>query len=137
MIVVDTHVLIWAVHDDTRLGKAARKILDEAVALTGIHVAAITPWEIALLSHKGRLALGRETGAWIDAVLALPGMVLRPLLPSIAIDAVRLPGELHADPADRMIIATARAANFPLLTADGAILAYGARGHVAAIDAAL
>ena len=64
-------------------------------------------------------------------------MVLRPLLPSIAIDAVRLPGELHADPADRMIIATARAANFPLLTADGAILAYGARGHVAAIDAAL
>ena len=136
MIVVDTHVLIWAVEDDPRLGDEARRTIAAAQAGSGVHVSAITPWEIAMLTHKGRLSLGRETGAWIDAALGLSGIRLAPIVPAVAIDSVRLPGVFHADPADRLIIATARHAGFPLLTADQAILTYGANGHVAVLDAA-
>lgn len=135
MIVVDTHVLVWALADDARLGRAARAAIEEEAQRAGVLVSAITPWEIAMLAHKGRLALGRETGAWIEAAMAVPGVRLAPLEPAIAVDSVRLPGAIHADPADRIIIATARSFGAPLLTADRAILDYGAAGHVNVLDA--
>ena len=136
MIVIDTHVLVWAVEADvSRVGAKARKMLDAAARARALHVSAITPWEIAMLAHHGRLALGRDVGEWIDQALSLPGVTLAPLEPAIAIDSVRLPGELHKDPADRIIIATARHLGFPVLTGDRAILAYGAKGYVQTIDA--
>ena len=135
MVLIDTHVLIWAVQDDSRLGKRARHAIDAATDAGGLHVSAITPWEIALLAHKGRVTLGKEAGAWIGEALALSGVHLTPLLPSIAVDSVRLPGEAHGDPADRIIIASARHVGVPLLTADKAILRYGEAGYVAVQDA--
>lgn len=96
-------------------------------------ISAITPWEIALLAQKGRLPLGRAIGEWLE--LAIEGMLLAPLTPPIAVDANTLPGELHWDPADRIIVATARALKASLLTADSALLAYGRQGHVSVIDA--
>jgi PIN domain nuclease of toxin-antitoxin system len=130
LIVVDTHVLIWAVEDNARLGRAARETIDRAARTTGVHVSAVTSWEIAMLAQKGRLSLGREIHAWMEATLSLRGIRLAPITPSIAIDSVGLPGSFHADPADRLIIATARETGFPLLTSDQAILRYGAAGHV-------
>ena len=135
MIVVDTHVLVWLLADDARLGEEARAAISAAAMNGGVLVSAITPWEIAMLAHKGRLMLGRETGAWIDAALAAPGIRLAPIEPAVAVDSVRLPGVLHADPADRLIIATARHASGALLTADRAILAYGEQGHVGVMNA--
>lgn len=121
--------------DDARLGAQARRIIDEMIGKSRILVSAITPWEIAMLVQKGRLALGDEVGRWVDSALSLPGLQLAPLEPSIAVDSVRLPGEFHADPADRIIVATARLHRVPLLTADQAILSYGARGHLQALAA--
>ena len=135
MIVLDTHVLIWTVDANPRLGRAARTAIAEAAAEGGVGVSAITPWEIALLSEKGRLHLGRDVGVWIDAALRLPGIRLAPILPAIAIDSVRLPGAFHADPADRLIVATARHHGAALVTADRAILEYAGGGHVRVIDA--
>ncbi len=136
MIVLDTHVLIWAMNDDTRLGTAARAAIEETAQTDRIGISAITPWEIALLAERGRLRLGREVGVWIEAALALPGINLVPIGPTIAIDSVRLPGNFHADPADRFIVSTARHCDACLVTADRAILAYAAGGHVRTIDAA-
>ncbi len=136
MIVIDTHVLIWAVHDDARLGAKARAVIEETARDDRVLVSAITPWEIAMLTQKGRLSLGREVGAWIAEALDLPGIQLAPIEPAIAVDSVRLPEPLPRDPADRLIIATARHANAPLMTADQAILTYAAAGHVSAINAA-
>ena len=135
MIILDTHVLIWTVDADARLGPAARTAIAEAALKESVGISAITPWEIALLSEKGRLRLNRDVGAWIDAALGLPGIRLAPILPAIAVDSVRLPGMFHADPADRLIVATARHHGAPLLTADRAILEYAAGGHVSVIDA--
>lgn len=136
MIVLDTHVLVWTLEDDPRLGPRARAAIDEAAGQGGVLVCAITPWEIAMLVQKGRLALGRDVGEWLDAALNLPSIRLAPLEPAIAVDSVRLPGTLHPDPADRIIVATARHLGVTLLTADRAILDYGAAGHVAVADAA-
>ena len=136
MIVIDTHVLVWTVQAEaSRIGVKARKTLDAAVRADALYVSAITPWEIAMLAHHGRLALGKDVGDWIAQALALPGVNLAPLEPAIAVDSVRLPGDLHKDPADRFIIATARHLGLPVMTGDRTILAYGAAGYAQTIDA--
>lgn len=122
--------------DDPRLGAWTRTQIEAAARANEVLVSAITPWEIAMLSGKGRLALGREIGDWLDEALATPGIALAPITPGIAVDSVGLPGDFHADPADRLIVATARHANATLFTADRAILDYADAGHVKAADAA-
>ena len=137
MILLDTHVLIWSLQDAAALGPEARILLDEEILAEGLMISAITVWEIALLAKKSRIVLGMDVLKWIEDVLALPGLILGALDPPIAVGSVMLPGDLHNDPADRIIIATARQHNLPLLTADQAILDYGAAGHVNVIDARL
>lgn len=135
MILLDTHVLIWSLQDADALGPEARLLLDEEILAEGLMISAITVWEIALLAKKARIVLGMDVLKWIEDALALPGLVLGALDPPIAVGSVMLPGDLHNDPADRIIIATARQHNLPLLTADQAILDYGGAGHVNVIDA--
>jgi len=132
MILLDTVALIWATMDDPRLGKESRSWIERE---TAISVSAITPWEVTMLAQKGRISLNQEPLAWIEAILAVPQVRLAPIEPSIAVDAGRLPGAIHGDPADRLIIATARALSCPLLTSDRRILDYSRQGHVEAFDA--
>jgi PIN domain nuclease of toxin-antitoxin system len=134
VILLDTHVLIWFVQADSSLGARTRKQIETAQQAEGIGISAITPWEVAMLVGKKRVSLGRPAGEWVSRVLALGGMRLIPLEPLIAVAAGELAG-LHGDPADRILIATARHYETPLLTADRAILGYGVAGHVEAIDA--
>jgi PIN domain nuclease of toxin-antitoxin system len=135
MIVVDTHVLVWIMMDDDRLGRQSRSLLEKARREDGVHVSAIAPWEIAMLVDKDRLSLGRRTEDWIKAALSEAGIFLMPIEPAIAVDAGQLPGDLHGDPADRLTTATARAKDCLLMTADRRILDYGAAGHVGVVDA--
>ena len=136
MIVLDTHVLVWALQDDPKLGPKAKTLIDEQIH-DGVLVPAISIWEIALLVKKGRLGLASGLMRWVAQALDLPGLFLAPLEPSISIDSVMLPGDFHSDPADRIIVATARYHEAPLLTVDRAILDYADAGHVQAIDANL
>ena len=135
MILLDTHVLVWSVDGHPRLGVAAGARIEETRRTDRVGVSAMTPWEIALLVEKGRLRLAMEVAAWMETVLGAQGIDLLPIEPAIALDSVRLPGGFHADPVDRLIVATARHWGVPLLTADRTILAYAADGHVQAIDA--
>ena len=135
MILLDTHVLVWAVEGDRRLGANAAAAIEEARRSDRVGVSAITPWEIALLAQRGRLRLALDVGAWIDAALGAQGVEVLPIEPAIAVASVRLPSEFHADPADRFIVATARHWRTSLVTADGAIATYAAAGHLRVIDA--
>ncbi len=135
VILIDTHVLIWLVHGNPRLGMKARAAIDRAAAAGALHISSITPWEIAMLDQKGRLSLGKDVSVWIKEALDLPGVQLTPFLPSIAVDSVRLPAAAPADPADRIIIASARHLGVGLLSADKPILRYGRAGYVAVQDA--
>ena len=137
MIVVDTHVLVWALESDNRLGPVARRSIETAEREGHIFVSAITSWEIALLVHEGRLVLSQAIRQWMTAAFGLPALRLVPIEPALAVDSVSLPGAILSDPADRLIVATARHLALPLLTADRAIIVYAASGHVQVIDAAL
>ncbi len=120
---LDTHTLIWALEAPEQLPARIQALLSDPANLP-FGVAAITPWEIAMLASRGRLQLGRPVSEWLAAALNPDFVSLLPLLPPIAVDSCSLPGSFHADPADRMIVATARHHGLTLLTADAAIQAY-------------
>ncbi len=84
---------------------------------------------------KGRLVLDRDVGEWVQAALAPPAIRLIPLTPEIAVASTRLPGILHADPADRIIAATARHCGAILMTDDRLLLEYGTSKHLKIIQA--
>ena len=73
MTLLDTHVLVWLLSGNSRLGGQARPLIQRAAEENTLLVSAITPWEIAMLVSKGRLALDRDVGEWVKAALALPG----------------------------------------------------------------
>jgi PIN domain nuclease of toxin-antitoxin system len=131
-VLLDTHTLVWLVNGDTQLSLRAQRAIADASRLW---VSAITPWEIAMWVAKGRLALSKDVLEWVDDVLALPGITLAPIDPAIAVASTRLPGELHGDPADRLIVATARHLGATLVTADDKLLTYGGLGHVEVLPA--
>ncbi len=135
MILLDTHVVIWAAMDDPRLGKVAREQIESFDRSNPFGVSAISAWEIALLVQKGRVNLGAPARPWLSQLMKHLGWQNQPVDFDIAIESVDLPGVFHSDPADRIIIATARLNNFTILTADRAILGYAAAGHVKALDA--
>lgn len=123
MIVLDTHIWVWWVHGDSSLSAAARTFLD-ASEQTGIAVSAISCWEIAKLVERGRLTLPCPVLDWLQQALAYPGVRLIELSPRICVEAAQLPGTFHRDPADQIIVSTARVLDAPLMTADGKILSY-------------
>ena len=98
-------------------------------------VSAISVWEIAQLEAARRIQLSVDVRAWVGRALAFPGVQLKGLSPAIAIESTRLPGSLHRDPADRILIATARLTGAALVTCDERILTYAKQGHVKVIDA--
>lgn len=135
MIVIDTHALVWIVEGAPDLGVLARTLIEDELAADGVMIAPISFWEIAMLIDKGRLTLGRPLVVWWNRVVAMSGFIVADLTPEIGIDAGTLPGNIHGDPADRLIIATARGLGCPVLTADKRVLDYAAAGHVQAIGA--
>ncbi len=137
MIVIDTHVLVWAMENDRSLGVEAAALIDEATASDGAYISAMTCWEVSMLVDRGKLGFRQGIRAWMNETLSQPGIFLAPVGHEIAVEAGGLPGRPHGDPCDRIIMTTARILRCPLLTADGAILDYAATGHLTAIDARL
>jgi PIN domain nuclease of toxin-antitoxin system len=135
-VLLDTHVLVWLMQGSERLGPQARAAVEAAtVGQAGVKVAAISIWEIGMLVAKGRLVLDRDVGEWVQQALSLPGLSIVGLDPEIAIAATRLPADMHGDPADRLIVASARHLGGVVLTEDRLILEYAAAGHVRALRA--
>lgn len=131
LLLLDTHIWLWfALGNSVRLGEGARRQIEEAAHTGKLTVSAITLWEIAMLEAKGRIILGTPCEKWIKQALKLPGLRLIGLEPEIAVAAPHLPGEFHPDPADRILVATARALDATLATADQRIIAYGKAGYL-------
>jgi len=122
MIVIDTHIWVWWVQNDTRLTAKYQQWLRENES-DGIGVSIVSCWEVAKLVEKGRLILPLPINEWLEAALAYPGVRLLDLTLPIVIDSTQLAG-FHSDPFDQMIVATARFYDSPLLTADAKILNY-------------
>lgn len=98
-----------------------------------VRVSPISAWELGLLSSKDRLPTRRAPLALFGEVVATKGIRVEPLSPEVLIESSFLPGTLHRDPADRILVATARAHDLTLVTRDVAILDYARQGHVSAL----
>ena len=136
-LLLDTHVLLWLMFGDPMLGPSARRAIAHVSTERRLLVSAITPWEIGMLASKKRINLLRDPLEWIRSALSLPGVTLVPLLPEIAVGCNHLPFEMHPDPADRILVATARHLGATLVTADRALLEIARQGNFAVMDAAL
>ena len=135
LILLDTHALVWSVEERPRLGSGAKRAINIAARLNQVAVSAISPWEIALLVSKGRLNLSTDVMVWVREALSKPGVNLVPLEPEIVVASTRLPFEMHPDPADRILVATARHLGATLVTADKSLLELAKKGHFRAMDA--
>lgn len=123
MLILDTHIWVWWNQLDPRL-KPDQLDCIENERSKGIGIPTISLVEISRLVQRGRLVLPKPVDKWFDIALAQEGVILIPITPAIAIDAADLPGGFHKDPADRLIVATARTYDSSLLTADREILKY-------------
>jgi PIN domain nuclease of toxin-antitoxin system len=119
---VDTHIFLWWFEADRHLSKAERRVLGKASAENPILVSDITLWEIATLIELGRIRLGLPLRQWLDQATAPPLVERVPISPAIAAETATLPGHFHRDPADRIIVASARVTGATLLTHDDRIL---------------
>ncbi len=123
MIMLDTHMWIWWVHADNNLSQKHFDLIQEQEK-SGLGVSIISCWEVAKLAEYNRLSLPCTTSEWFEEALNYPGITLVDLTPRIVIESTQLPDRFHRDPADQLIVATARIHNLPLLTADSKIVEY-------------
>jgi PIN domain nuclease of toxin-antitoxin system len=124
MIVLDTHAWVWWVSNPEMLSDTARQVIDDAVRRRELFISTISAWEVAMLVEKERLSLALDARDWISRSEALPFVTFVPLSTAIAVESVRLPGFPHADPADRIIVATAMSLGARLVTKDEKLLRY-------------
>lgn len=135
-MLLDTHVWVWLMEGVAGLSSRCLATIRAATADGRLFVSAISVWEVGMLVATGRLALRRDVRSWVSDAIGLEGLRLAALTADVALDGALLPGSPHADPVDRLLIATARALEATLVTRDRATLQYGAAGHVAVLDAA-
>jgi PIN domain nuclease of toxin-antitoxin system len=123
MIVLDTHIWLWWTHDDDHLPVEYSELLQQHEN-EGLGVSVISCWEVAKLMEYQRLTLPCSVNEWFKTALAYPHIKLLNLTPEIALESTQLPQPFHKDPADQMIVATARICNCPLMTVDSKIRNY-------------
>ena len=119
---LDTHAWIWWVDHDPRLGRRFLEALDGLPAETRPAISDISLWEVATLVERGRVRFRIPFAEWLQAAAHPRTVIVLPITPVIAGEVASLPSSFHRDPADRVIVATSRALNLPLLTRDQLIL---------------
>ncbi len=124
MIVLDTHVWVWWLSGFEPLSRKARRIVESGAENRAIHISSISAWEVAQLAIRGRLQLTVDPSDWIAQAEGLPFFTFVPVDNRIVVKSVRLPGPLHQDPADRIIVATALLLGATLVTKDAKLLRY-------------
>jgi PIN domain nuclease of toxin-antitoxin system len=132
-LLLDTHAAIW-ITEDQPLAQGALEVIDLAYqAGSAVFVSAITAWEVGLLVSRNRLSLTSMPERWFQRLLTIPGFQLAGLSPNLLIASSFLPGTPPRDPADRIILATARDLGATLITRDRALLKYSEDGQVTAV----
>ncbi|MBI4872549.1 MAG: type II toxin-antitoxin system VapC family toxin [Candidatus Riflebacteria bacterium] len=115
---LDTHILLWWLGDARLLSRAQHAAIQEARPESPLLVAGITLWEVATLHELGRIRLALPLREWLEQATAPPLVERCDLTPAIASELATFPKSFHRDPADRIIVATARVLGATLLTSD-------------------
>lgn len=134
-LLLDTHVWIWYVIGSNEINKALRKEIGNAIKNNHIYIAAISLWEISMLESRRRIILEMPCLEWIKNAIDYTHAQILQLSPEIAVESCNLPDSFHDDPADRLIVATARVAALQIVTRDSRILDYSKRKFISAVKA--
>ena len=121
---LDTHVWIWWHMRPERLSAEAKRRISDPSQYEELLLSAISPWEFCKLLELGRIAISCDPEEWLDRALNMVRLRLVPLTPRISYKSTALPVPLHGDPADQIIVATAREESATVLTADKRIRGY-------------
>jgi PIN domain nuclease of toxin-antitoxin system len=125
LLLLDTHVWLWMLEGNPRIGAAARKAISAASVSNSLRISAISIFEVALLIRKNRIVLsGTDSAAWMESALSIQGLSVIPVDARIALRSQQLESDFQPDPADRFIVATSLLEKCRLVTADKAILAF-------------
>ena len=121
---LDTHAWLWWVSEDRQLSTKARAAIKKSQDEHGLSLSFISIWEVAKKIEKGQLALDRPLDEWLDAATTVPGLRIVELTRPILVESCRLPQPFIGDPADQILVATARHDGSTLITKDRRIRAY-------------
>lgn len=131
LLLLDTHVWIWLmIGSDELKSSKCLPVIEQSAKQGKIRISAISVWEIGMLEARGKIKFTVNCIDWVNEALSAPGISLEPLSPEIAIESSRLPGDFHGDPADRIIVATARKLGATLVSSDKEILEYSEEGYI-------
>jgi PIN domain nuclease of toxin-antitoxin system len=123
MIVLDTHIWWWSISEPGRLSRKARQFITKTPPEQRA-IASISIWEFAMMVTRGRIELTISPNEWLDYAINKTGLTILELNSKIALESCNLPGNFHKDPADRIIVATARVCRSQLITKDQKIIQY-------------
>ena len=121
---LDTHAWVWWVNEDRRLSRKAQAAIERSRRQDALWLSLISVWELAKKVEKGQIVLDRPLDDWLDSAMATPGLHGAELTRGILVDSCQLPQPFHGDPADQMIIATARHHGAAIVTKDRRIREY-------------
>jgi PIN domain nuclease of toxin-antitoxin system len=121
-VLADTHILLWWINNDSKLGRRLQRTLARIKPDNPLIISDISLWEIATLVSLGRIEIDRSLRQWLEELCAPPLVECQRVTPAIAAEVAALPESFHRDPADRIIVATARILGATLLTHDRKII---------------
>ncbi len=119
---LDTHILLWWHGDRDRLSRGQQQVIADADADAPLLVSDISLWEVAMLHGLGRIRLSIPLREWLEKAVAPPLVQRHGISPAVAAELASLPESFHRDPADRILVATARVFGATLLTRDRRIV---------------
>lgn len=132
-ILVDTHVWLWYLDNNARLKQEHINAINEALQNNILYLSLISVWETITLLNKKRITTHLSHNKFIDEAVDIQGMHIQQITLDILKENGALPGEFHSDPADRLIVATARVEDLSLITYDAKILDYAKRGFISIV----
>ena len=121
---LDTHTWVWWNMRPQNLSRRVTKLIENTDGYDELLLSAISPWEFSKLLEKGKIGISCKPEEWINTALEMPKLKFVHLTPMIAYRSTVLPKPFHDDPADQIIVATARLYRCPLMTLDDRILKY-------------
>lgn len=124
---MDTHIWLHYQGFTKAMSRPTEKAIDEAAERGAVFVSVISIWEIAMLVREGRIELSGSIDWWTERALEQPGITLLPFSPAIAIESVSLPYPMDNDPADRILVASARVERMTMVTSDAKMQSFAKR----------
>lgn len=132
-IILDTHAWLWILSGEKKISQKCAEFVQKKRDFNELYLSDISLWEVSMLAKKGRITLGQPTLNWLKHAIKNSAVQLIHITPEISVESTELPGNFHGDPADRLIVSTARILNLTIITRDEKILEYSSENRVHAL----